>query len=77
MVVRVADELKLFDNLAEAPRTSKELAESTGAEEQLLVRILRTLVSMGFVGQKGRTYFAVPVTHQMTKPSVRAGVKIL
>lgn len=77
MCVRVADDLKIFDSLVEKNQTTTDLAKSTGAEEQLLIRILRTLVAMGFVGQKGETYFAVPVTHQMTKASVRAGVKHL
>ena len=77
MCVRVADELKIFDILAEGPKTSAELVETTGAEGQLLVRVLRTLVAMGFVGQSGKTFLAVPVTHQITKASVRAGVKHL
>lgn len=77
MCVRVADELGLFDRLSRTPHTTAELAKATGAEEHLIIRILRTLCAMGFVGQRGKTYFAVAATHQMTKPSVRAGVKHL
>lgn len=79
MCVRVADDLKLFDHLeAKSPRSTKELADLTGAEEALLLRLLRTTSGMGFARQVGPTEFgATAVSGQMTKASVRAGLKFL
>ena len=77
MCVRIADDLKLFDLLTyRSPRTAAELAELSGAEESLITRLFRTLVGMGFVSQISPSQFAAtPVSRQMAKPSVRAGVK--
>lgn len=79
MCVRVADDLKLFDHLeAKSPRSTKELAVITGAEEGLLLRLLRTASGMGFASQIGpREFAATAVSKQMTKASVRAGLKFL
>lgn len=77
MVVRLADDIHLFDHLcAKSPQSVNELSAATGAEAGLVARLLRTLNGMGFVRQVGQTQYArTPVTEQMTKASVRAGVK--
>lgn len=77
MAVRVADDLKLYDILVEhGSRTAQEMADITGAELLLIVRIMRVLVGIGLAGQSNKTtYFPTPGTRQMTLPSVRAGVK--
>ena len=81
MCVRVADDLRLFDILSErAPHSMdvKTIATISGAQEQLLLRLLRTLAGMGFVRQAGKEEFAAtPVSIHMTKASVRAGVRFL
>ena len=81
MCVRVADDLKLFDILSErVPQsmTLKAIAAISGAQEQLLLRLLRTLAGMGFVRQTGKEEFtATPVSIHMTKMNVRAGVRYL
>lgn len=81
MCVRVADDLKLFDILSErAPQsmTVKTIATISGAQEQLLLRLLRTLAGMGFVRQTGKEEFtATPVSIHMTNANVRAGVRYL
>lgn len=81
MCVRVADDLKLFDILSEhAPYSVdvKTIATISGAQDQLLLRLLRTLAGMGFVRQTGNEDFAAtPVSVHMTKASVRAGVRYL
>lgn len=78
MCVRVADDLKMFDLIAERPRTSHELAELTGADEILIIRIMRTLVATGFAAQDGKlTYSATLGTKQLVLPSVRAGVRCM
>lgn len=79
MCVRVADDLKLFDLLAEeSPQTAQQLAETSNAEELLVIRIMRVLVGMGMAAQVDKTsYAATPATRQMTLPSVRAGIRFL
>jgi DNA-binding IclR family transcriptional regulator len=81
MCVRVADDLKLFDILSEQspqPVAVKTLAAASGAEEALLLRVLRTLAGMGFVRHIARDKFAsTRVSMHMTKASVRAGVRFL
>jgi len=81
MCVRIADDLRLFDILSErAPRSVdvKTMAAISGAQEQLLLRLLRTLAGMAFIRQVGKNQFAAtPVSIHMTKASVRAGVRFL
>ncbi|KAL6718617.1 hypothetical protein ACLMJK_002851 [Lecanora helva] len=78
MAVRVAVELNLFNYVAEAAKdgrtiTADELAEKSGAEQLLVVRIMRPLVTFGFVKQDGvETYTATPLTNHMTLPSSQA-----
>ncbi|KAI9709578.1 MAG: hypothetical protein M1820_003338 [Bogoriella megaspora] len=75
--VRIADDLKIFDLLAErSPRTAEEIATITGAEHLFIVRIMRALVGMGFASQAGKeTYGETQASRQMTLPSVRAGIR--
>jgi demethylsterigmatocystin 6-O-methyltransferase len=81
MCVRVADDLKLFDMLSEHspyPVAVKTMAAASGAQEALLLRLLRTLAGMGLVRQVARDDFAATrVSVHMTKASVRAGVRFL
>ncbi|KAK3046825.1 hypothetical protein LTR09_011710 [Extremus antarcticus] len=80
--VRVALEMGLFEKLAAAqvPLTAAALArECLGADPQLVLRITRTLVGMGFAAdaqtQDGSNAFiATPVTRHLTLPSARAGL---
>ncbi|KAF8849910.1 sterigmatocystin 8-O-methyltransferase [Acephala macrosclerotiorum] len=74
---RIAIDLKLFNIIAETETnvTSKDLAAKTGAEEQLLVRVLRPLTFAGLVTEAGdRTYAANAVTKHLMGPSVQAGM---
>ncbi|CZR65029.1 related to O-methyltransferase [Phialocephala subalpina] len=74
---RIAIDLKLFNIIAdtEGNITSKDLAAKTGAEEQLLVRVLRPLTFAGLVIEAGdRTYAANEVTKHLKGPSVQAGM---
>jgi DNA-binding IclR family transcriptional regulator len=81
MCVRVADDLKLFDLLSEHsphPAAVKTIAAASGAEEALLLRLLRTLAGVGFVRQVAKEEFAATlVSKHMTKASVRAGLRFL
>ena len=84
MCVRVAIDMKLFDVLAasDRPMTAEQLASECHAEKGLVLRIARTLVGMGFVSQTRLSdgegaFAATPTTRQMTKSSVKAGVRFL
>lgn len=81
MCVRVADDLRLFDILSQHsphPVAVKTIAAITGAQEGLLLRILRTLTGIGFVRQvESNNFAATRVSIHMTKASVRAGVRFL
>ncbi|KAH8766420.1 S-adenosyl-L-methionine-dependent methyltransferase [Hyaloscypha sp. PMI_1271] len=76
MCARVAIDLKLFDIIAESKGaiTSTELANKTGVEEQLLVRILRGITFAGLATEAGeQLYEANATTHHVKIPSVQAG----
>ncbi|KAK1069941.1 hypothetical protein LTR74_004572 [Friedmanniomyces endolithicus] len=76
MCLQVANDLGLFDLIAAKSRSAHEMASATGADEKLIVRIMRMMVAIGFVEQSGdRVYSATPMTRVMTLPSVKAGVE--
>lgn len=53
----VATSLNIADRLANGPVAMKELAATTGANEQALYRILRALASVGIFREVGLRYF--------------------
>ncbi|KAF3061295.1 Demethylsterigmatocystin 6-O-methyltransferase [Daldinia childiae] len=72
---RVAVDLNIFKIIADhdGPTTSLELAALTGADEIMLVRILRLISSLGFVEEVGeRTWIATPITKVMAKEEIAA-----
>ncbi|KUJ10141.1 S-adenosyl-L-methionine-dependent methyltransferase [Mollisia scopiformis] len=74
---RIAIDLKLFNIIADASGgiSSSELATKTGAEEQLIVRVLRGLTYAGLVTEAGdRVYAANAITQHLKTPSVQAGM---
>jgi len=75
---RIAIELGLFNHLAESstPLSSEDLAKISGAEELLIVRILRGLSGFGFVKEVDeRRWTATALTRAMTIPPIAAGNK--
>jgi len=84
MCVRIAIDMKLFDVLSAAsqPMSAHSLASECKVEEGLMVRVLRTLVGMGFAAQVKladgeKAFRATATTRQMTRPSTAAGVRFL
>ncbi|KAF2457171.1 S-adenosyl-L-methionine-dependent methyltransferase [Lineolata rhizophorae] len=72
---RVAIELGLFSLIVESdkPRTAVELSQTTGAEEQLIVRIMRAISGFGFVDETGdNVWRANPQTHAMAQKPIQA-----
>lgn len=56
-MLSVAAKLKIADFLDRGPRTTTELAASTGTHEDTLYRLMRTLASMGvFIEDAGRRF---------------------
>lgn len=60
-LVHVAAKLRLADHVADGPRSVTELAEATGAHEDALYRVLRTLAGHGiFAEEEGRVFRLTP-----------------
>lgn len=77
--IRTSIDLGLFDILsADGPVAVAEVASKTGAETELILRLLRALDGMGFAKQVDTDSFAAtPVSRQMTLPNIQAGVRFL
>ncbi|KAK5050495.1 hypothetical protein LTR84_003776 [Exophiala bonariae] len=70
-VVRTALELDLF-NFLEDSTTAAQLAQKTGAEETLIVRLMRVLTGYGIVAELGEhTYGRTPLSQALTVPALR------
>jgi DNA-binding IclR family transcriptional regulator len=76
MCLRVADELNIFTLISQKPCSSQEIANSTGADEKLVVRIMRMVIAMGFATRSDSALYSPTLagTH-LTLPSVSAGLK--
>ncbi|PCH06272.1 Winged helix-turn-helix transcription repressor DNA-binding [Penicillium occitanis (nom. inval.)] len=77
--VRIAVDLHLFHHLGDGPQAKdiSELALKTGADAELLIRILRLLSAMGWVDQVRDICFKpTPITRTLKESeSLQAGVK--
>jgi hypothetical protein len=60
------------------PKTSKELADSTGASEALIVRLMRPLVALGVFRETGiQTYESTPISQTLTAPPLIGGYQFM
>lgn len=76
-VVRIANRLQIFHILvkSDVPVTGKELAQKTGADHVLLLRLLRYLVAIHIIGEAGiDSYIANNVTKNLVIPQLEAGI---
>lgn len=76
-IVRIANRLEIFRILVKnnVPVTGKELAEKTGADHVLLLRLLRYLVAIHVIGEAGiDCYISNNVTKNLVIPQLEAGV---
>lgn len=76
-VVRIANRLKIFHILVKSnvPVTGKELAQSTGADHTLLLRLLRHLAAMHAIDEASvDSYVANNVTNNLIIPPLEAGI---
>lgn len=74
MAIRVAIDLKVFENIAskQGPTSLSDLAQETGADPSLLKRIIRLVSALGFVKQIDSTSWeATPQTYAFTVPALR------
>lgn len=76
----MACEIDLFSRIeAEgAPISTAKLAEITGAEQDLIVRLLRLLAGVGFVHEEAENMWSAnPTTSAMATPGVAAGARMI
>ncbi|PQE06904.1 O-methyl transferase B protein [Rutstroemia sp. NJR-2017a BVV2] len=76
-IVQVGIDLKLFRCLVESavPLTVPQISEKTGAEPQLMTRVLRFLASIDAVSESGKSkYSANHVTRNLAESVVEAGL---
>ncbi|OJD27342.1 hypothetical protein ACJ73_01256 [Blastomyces percursus] len=76
---RIAVDLKLFKHIVqEGPVTSARLSELSGAEELLIIRILRPLAAVHLVEEaNSRTWAATRVTEVMATEEIAAGHRMI
>ncbi|KAI9739069.1 MAG: hypothetical protein M1834_007281 [Cirrosporium novae-zelandiae] len=76
---RLAVELGIFRILdADGEKTSKQLAEMTNADQALIVRIMRVLIPLDFVGEMGpETYYPRPLTKTLANPLMEGTTKFI
>ena len=73
--VRVAIDLDIF-NLVHAPITVRQLAAATGADDTLVLRILRVLAAFGFIDEVGeQCYGPNRLSEALTMPVYRDFIK--
>ena len=76
-VVRIANKLHILHILVEGKRpvTGKELAQRTGTDHVLLLRLLRYLVAMHVIGETDvDTYHPNKITRSLVLPQLEAGI---
>ncbi|KAL8659825.1 MAG: hypothetical protein Q9202_006924 [Teloschistes flavicans] len=68
--VRIALENKWFDVLQDGhPKTAQAIASATGAEPELIARLMMVLTTTGVVDEQShQTYLATPVTQSLLDP---------
>lgn len=60
------------------PKTAKELEQSTGAAEQLIIRMMRPLTALGIFKETDvYTYEAAPVSQLLTAPPLIGGYQFM
>ncbi|KAI1770223.1 putative O-methyltransferase [Hypoxylon cercidicola] len=80
VTIRIAVHLELFRHIVDngTSISSKELATLSGGEELLIIRILRSVSSIGLVDEVGeRLWQANPLTKAMTIDGIAAGHRML
>ena len=71
----VAAQMNLADQLAEQPKTAKELAQATGAAAPSLYRMMRTLASLGLFTEDAENRFSLTRVGEALKTGVPGSVR--
>ncbi len=76
--VYVAAELGIANQLAESPKTARELAKTVNADSESLYRLLRMLAGMGIFseGEDGR-FHLTPLARKLGDPEVQAFAMVI
>ena len=75
-VIYVAARLGIADLLAERPRTTEELAQSSGADERSLHRLLRALTALGICQQLDESRFGLTALGANLAGDAKHSVKV-
>jgi O-methyltransferase domain/Dimerisation domain len=67
-ILFTANELGVFGGLAEAPRSSSDLAQATGADHDALVRLLNGCVAIGLLRLDGDRYANADLAQEVLVP---------
>lgn len=63
---------------SDRPRTAREFAESTGASERLIVRMMRPLTATGVFHEKAEhTYATTPISLALATPALTGGFQFM
>ena len=78
-VLRIANNLQILQTLVKSsvPVTGEELAQQTGTDHALLIRLLRYLVATYVIGESGvDSYVANNITNHLVVPQFEAGINL-
>ncbi|KAJ0417983.1 S-adenosyl-L-methionine-dependent methyltransferase [Aspergillus carlsbadensis] len=75
--IAVLNRLDVFKRLTGGPLTASELAQQTGADRWLIVRLMRAATTSGLVKEIGpETYHATPASFVLAAPPCAAGLRV-
>lgn len=75
-MIHVAATLKIADLLDQGPRTTAELALSTGTHEDSLYRLMRTLASLGIFSEEDGRRFKLNAMAELLRSGVPGSVRV-
>ncbi|KAL9614479.1 MAG: hypothetical protein Q9167_001007 [Letrouitia subvulpina] len=77
IAARIALDGKWLEVLADGkPKTAQDIASATGAETELITRIMMVLTATNVVGERGpQTYLATRITHTLLDPGWANGLR--
>ncbi|RDW93510.1 uncharacterized protein DSM5745_00832 [Aspergillus mulundensis] len=70
------ENLGVFQKLAQGPLTAAQIAQQTGADHDLVVRLMRVAVAWGYIAETGpESYIGTPASNVLAHPSFAAGLR--
>ncbi|KAL5046287.1 hypothetical protein BDW71DRAFT_182527 [Aspergillus fruticulosus] len=70
------ENLGVFQKLSQGPLTAAQIAQQTGADHDLVVRLMRVAVSWGYISETGpQSYAPTAASNVLAHPSFAAGLR--